>query len=155
MGSGDETTRPPSRPEGEALDLVERTRPGRVSVDLATEATDRLALGDYGGALRVAELLLGMRPEHAEALQVARECREKLEQMAVSRLGSLRAVPEVAVHGAELRWLGLDHRSGFLLSRVDGRNTIEEIIDVSGMTRLETLRTLVELLEAGAIRVGR
>jgi hypothetical protein len=40
-----------------------------------------------------------------------------------------------------------------LLSRVDGLSTIEEVLDVCGMPRLEALKTLVDLLERGAIRV--
>jgi hypothetical protein len=51
--------------------------------------------------------------------------------------------------------LGLDHRAGFLLSRVDGLSTVEEVLDICGMPRLEALKTLVDLLDRGAIRVER
>jgi len=34
---------------------------------------------------------------------------------------------------------------------VDGAHTLEELIDISSMQRLDALRTLVELLEMGAI----
>jgi len=44
-----------------------------------------------------------------------------------------------------------DHRAGFIVSQVDGSLSFEDICDLSGMTRLETLRTLVQLLEAGVI----
>jgi hypothetical protein len=56
------------------------------------------------------------------------------------------------VPDAEVRWLGLDHRAGFLLSRIDGVATVDELVDVSGMGRLEALKILAELLEAKAIR---
>jgi hypothetical protein len=59
----------------------------------------------------------------------------------------------MALGDSQLRWLGLDHRSGFLLSRIDGLSTVDELLDVCGMPRLEALKTLSELLERGAIRL--
>jgi hypothetical protein len=74
-------------------------------------------------------------------------------QLYASKIGDLSGVPVQALSENQMRWLGLDHRSGFLLSRVDGLSTIEEVLDVCGMPRLEALKTLVDLLERGAIRV--
>lgn len=152
--------RPPSSPpgpldegDGDALSLVDRRgRQSSPAIDLATEMNDRFALGDYTAALRTAELLLGRHPEHAEARNVSEACRNKLAQLYQSRLGPPSRVPKVAVDPTDVRWLGLDHQAGFLLSQIDGTQTLEEISDVSGMTRLDTLKILVELLDMGAIR---
>lgn len=153
-------SRPPSQPafpiEGEeeagALGLVaRRSRPSSPTIDLSSEMHDRFALGDYTTALRVAELILGRHERHEEAARISRTCREKLASLYGSRLGPLDRRPALAVEDEEVRWLGLDHRAGFLLSRVDGAHTLEELIDISSMQRLDALRTLVELLEMGAI----
>jgi hypothetical protein len=142
-------------PDGGALSLVDqRSRPSSPGLDLAAEMNDRYALGDYTAALRAAELILGSQPDHPEARRVSEGSRERLVQLYGSRLGSLKRTPRPAVEGAEVRWLGLDHRAGFLLSRVDGAHTLEELLDVSGMPRLEALKTLVELLDLGAIRLS-
>ena len=155
-------TRPPSlHPEahldapdvdaGDALSLVDsRGRPSRPGIDLTTEMHDRYAFGDYTAALSAAELILGRDPTDAEAIAVCHASREKLASLFLARLGSLEAVPR-PVEDVDVRWLGLHHRGAFLLSRVDGVASVEQILDVSGMPRLEALRTLVELLEAGAI----
>ena len=135
----------------EALGLVERRRPSEPALDLATEMSERFALDDFTGALRAAELLLGRVPDHEEARRYAALCRSRLEQIYRARLGSLGAMPNVVVPESEVRWLGLDHRTGFLLSLIDGRHSIEQLIDVSGMGRLEVLKNLVELLDAGTI----
>ncbi|MFO0714737.1 MAG: hypothetical protein U0353_33160 [Sandaracinus sp.] len=137
----------------ESLRLVSaRSRPLSVSPpDLAAEMNDRFALGDFTGALRAAELLLGQAPDDGEARQVAATSRDRLVQFHLARLGGLSAVLDLKVQGAEVRWLGLDHRAGFLLSCVDGSTTIEEIVDVSGMPKHEALRLLAELLEGGAV----
>jgi hypothetical protein len=139
--------------EGDALGLVDRSRPSTRDVDIVSDMAERYALGDFTGALRAAELLLGMAPDHPEALRYARSSRERLEQLYSSRLGALSRIAHVAVPDHEIRWLGLDHRAGFLLSRVDGCHSIEEVLDVSGMPRLEALKTLSELVSVGAVRL--
>ena len=50
--------------------------------------------------------------------------------------------------------LSLDHRAGFIVSFIDGANTIEDMIDISGVPRTEVLRVLDELLAQGAISLG-
>jgi hypothetical protein len=143
-------TTPPS--EGGALDLVDRSRPSQ-QLDLVGEMEELYALDDLTGALRFAELILGREPDNAQARQCAQNCRQRLIQLYASKIGDLSGVPVQALSENQMRWLGLDHRSGFLLSRVDGLSTIEEVLDVCGMPRLEALKTLVDLLERGAIRV--
>lgn len=140
--------------EGDALGLVDRSQPSKQDLDLTSDMAERYALGDFTGALRAAELLLGISPGHTEASRYAQSSRERLEQLFSSRLGPLTRVPRVAVPEHEIRWLGLDHRAGFLLSRVDGHHTIEEVLDISGMPRLEALKTLSELVGAGAVLLG-
>lgn len=138
---------------GDALDLVDRrSRPPLPSADPIIEMSERYALGDYTAALVTAELILGRDPENETAKQIAESCRERLIALYRARIGALERVPDVAVDGPEVRWLGLDHRAAFLLSRVDGRSSVVEIVDMSGMSTLEALKTMVELLDIGALR---
>jgi len=138
---------------GDALALVDsRSRPPPSPANPEQEMADRFALGDFTAALRLAELILGNDADNAHASETARVCRDKLAQLYLSRLGSLARQPRRAVKGADVRWLGLDHREGFVLSHIDGESSIEEIVDVSGMARIEVLKTLVQLLDVGAIR---
>jgi hypothetical protein len=151
---------PPATRSSESTDSLRlvsaRSRPSPAHPpDLAAEMNDRFALGDFTGALRAAELLLGQDPKDAEATQVATVSRDRLVSFYLARLGGLEAVLDLKVAGAEVRWLGLDHRAGFLLSCVDGTTTVEEIVDVSGMPKHEALRLLAELLDGGAVtRIG-
>lgn len=138
-----------SEEEG-ALDLVDRSSPSSPELDLEAEMRERFDLDDFTGALSVAELLLGRDPGHAGAKRIAEQSRRRLENMLTSRLGGTDRTPRVVVAESEMRWLGLDHRGGFLLSRIDGGH-VEDILDVCGMPRIEALKTLVELLDAGAI----
>lgn len=104
-------------------------------------------VGDYGAALERAEAILVVSPTDAEATRIAFECRQTLRERYEAKLGDLDKVPFVVVAREELRWLAIDHRAGFLLSHIDGISTLETILDVSGMPRLEAMRVLVELVQ--------
>jgi hypothetical protein len=66
-------------------------------------------------------------------------------------LGSLEQIPWLAIDASKLRSLDADHVTGFVLSQVDGEVTLETIIDVSGMPRLDALRILHRLVEQGTL----
>jgi hypothetical protein len=141
---------------GDALDLVSARAtpfmpdPGDPLVDLR----DRYAVGDFTGANEIAESILAVQPNNAEALRFRESCRDVLSQMYTARLGPSSGIPRLAIPAAELQWLSLDHRTGFLLSCVDGRSTIEEILDVSGMPALDALRILYTLLQQQIIHIA-
>lgn len=145
---------------GEALDLVDRSDSAadgpttfRITSDMVEEMEELYSADDFTGALRIAELILGGNPDHEQARRCAEMCRSRLEQLYINKIGSLDRVPVSALKDADLRWLGLDHRAGFVLSRVDGKATVEELADICGMPRMEVFKTLIELLNQGAISV--
>jgi hypothetical protein len=116
---------------------------------------DRYAVGDFTGALIVAESILDADPDNEDAKRYAQSCREVLTQMYAARLGPMDQVPSVVVPADQITWLSLDHRAGFLLSLVDGVSNIEEILDVSGMSRLDALRIMYTLAQQNVISLGR
>jgi hypothetical protein len=138
--------------ESDLLALVGRARPTQ-SLDLVTEMTERFALGDYSGALRAAQLMLGKNPEHALGQHYARESQGKLEDMYTSRLAAQGGVFRVAIPTADIAWLGLDPQVSGLLASIDGQTHYEALLAHCGMPRLWALRTLVELLDARVIRL--
>jgi hypothetical protein len=125
---------------GAAPEITERT------IDPVAEMRERFALGDYTGALEMAEILLADEPGDTEAAECAERSRAKLAHMYAARLGPLDRVPTVIVPRTQLRWLSIDHRAGFVLSLIDGSSTFEMILDVCGMPRLDALRILHELV---------
>ena len=121
--------------------------------DPVVEMQERFALGDYSGALVMAESMLEENPTHAEAREYAESCRSVLQQMYTARIGPLDRVPVVDIARDQLRWLSIDHRTGFILSLVDGISSLEMILDVSGMPPLDALRMLFELVQQRIISV--
>jgi hypothetical protein len=120
-----------------------------------SEMEERFALGDYSGALVVAESLLEEDPTHVEAREYADSCRTVLQEMYAAKIGPLNRVPVVEVARDQLRWLSIDHRAGFMLSLVDGVSSLEMILDVSGMPSLDALRILHELVEQRIISLRK
>jgi hypothetical protein len=125
-----------------APEITERT-----IEDPAAEMRERFSLGDYTGALEMAELILAEEPGNLEAAECGENCRSVLENMYAARLGPLDRVPMVVVPRTQMRWLSIDHRAGFILSLIDGSSTVDMILDVCGMPRLDALRILHELVQ--------
>ncbi|MFO0727015.1 MAG: hypothetical protein U1E65_24760 [Myxococcota bacterium] len=118
---------------------------------LLVSARDRLNLHDFDGALALLERIPSDDPAFLEAQDMLSETRVRLEQIYGGKLGSLEAAPKVLLSGEELIWLNLNHRAGFILSQVDGNVSYEDLISLSGMPRLDTLRILCTLLQEGVI----
>lgn len=120
----------------------------------AKEMQECYAVGDFSRALEIAEELLARSPDDFSARRCAQNCRDVLTQMYAARIGPLDQVLSVSVSPEEVQWLSLDHRAGFLLSLVDGQSTVDEILDISGMTRLDALKILNDLTERQVVRLA-
>jgi hypothetical protein len=146
--SGKKTAPPP--PMASEPEFLERAKKKSIRQDVPPteeEMNERVALGDYTGALSIAEKLLADDPGNATITGVADNCRTVLRQMYITKIGPMDRVPMVMVPRDQLRWLSIDHRAGFVLSLVDGVSSLEMILDVSGMPELDTLRILTELAQ--------
>jgi len=115
--------------------------------DPMAEMRERFSLGDYTGALEIADLILTDDSSNLEAAECSESCRSVLENMYAARLGPGDVVPMVIVPRTQMQWLSLDHRAGFVLSLIDGSSTLETVVDMSGMPKLDTLRILYELVQ--------
>ena len=136
-------SKPPPLPESASRRSLERVLADEAFADRMLE---RLASGDYLGALISAVALLETHPLHQDALDTAQIARTELRRLYIARLGSLEQVPHLAVGpGALFSMQLLDFRAGLVLSRVDGRSTLGEIADACGMPEHDALRILSEL----------
>jgi hypothetical protein len=78
----------------------------------------RFSMGDFKGALAVAEALLDEE-----------------------RIPIVMVPPDLLVH------MRLDHREAFLVSFIDGQSSLDAVLQASGMPMLEGLRAICELIE--------
>ncbi|RDV39722.1 hypothetical protein DV096_03915 [Bradymonadaceae bacterium TMQ3] len=108
--------------------------------------------GEFETALEIVSDVLH-QTDHAEARHLRGVLEGELERIQHDRLGSLVQVPTLNVSMGDIAGLDLDHRAGFLLSQIDGMLCFEDILDMSSMSRLETLTLLAELFAKGIIGV--
>jgi hypothetical protein len=87
--------------------------------------------------------------------QLARDSERRLEPAAseTRRRPSPYSVPWLVVTYEALRAMRLDNRDAFVLSLIDGRATVETIVDMAGMPEDETVGILGRLLHVGAIEL--
>lgn len=133
----------PDPPEGPAELLPE---------ELREEALELLA----GGLVEDAYQLLttpALGKADLETLAVVELLRTHLVDDVLMQVGSASAVLIVEMAGEELMKLNLPSDAGFLLSRIDGRTPVEDLVSLSGMDPFETFHTLGRLLAAGIVGV--
>jgi hypothetical protein len=117
---------------------------------LAREAADR---GDHVAAVEAAERAALEDPEGVVAPVVLHRHRDLLYRIYEGHIGEMTQVPLVAIPLHSIAGERLDHKAGFLLSRVDGMLSFEDILDVAGMPRLDAYRIISVLLRRGIIEV--
>lgn len=118
------------------------------------DVRDSFERGDHEGVIVHAQRILDQHPNHAAARRYLEGASELLKRSYLERFDDGRRVLRLAVKADDLAGLHLDHRAGFLLSLVDGVSTVDEILDVAPMPRLEVLRLLAHMLDERALLVA-
>lgn len=96
-------------------------------------------------AVCAVELILSEDPNSALAQKLVHRHRDAIMAVFQSYLGNLQRKPQLERPMHELESVSITPRAAFLLSRIDGELTLDEILDVSGMPRLEAYRHLSQL----------
>jgi serine/threonine protein kinase len=120
------------------------------------QARQALGLGDHTLAVSYAESALRVAEgfDSPEAQRLIDTEEMLIDHIFETRLGSLQhrlSVKEVP-SGPTAR---VSPEQAFLLSRLDGGGTVEEVLDLSPLPRRDTLRLLVEMLRDGLIATLR
>ncbi|MEO8707236.1 MAG: hypothetical protein ABI867_44830 [Kofleriaceae bacterium] len=135
-------------PDREAKE--DRTR-RRIST-LFERAMDWNRAGEFDRAVAAVDLALSEDPNSALAQKLIHRNRETMMSVFQAFLGDLQRQPTLARPLHELANAPISPRAAFLLSRVDGTLSLDEILDVSGMPRLEAYRYLCQLFLRGILR---
>ncbi len=107
---------------------------------------------DFDRAVTAVDLALSEDPNSALAQKLIHRNREAIMNAFQAFLGDLQRTPTLARPLHELGSAPISPRAAFLLSRVDGTLSLDEILDVSGMPRMEAYRYLCQLFLRGILR---
>jgi len=128
----------------------EKTR-RRIST-LIDQAQVWAATSELDKAVAAIDLALSEDPNSALAQKLIHRNRDTIMAVFQGFLGDLARQPMLARPLHELGAAPISPRAAFLLSRVDGNLSLDEILDVSGMPRLEAYRYLCQLFLRGILR---
>jgi len=128
----------------------DRTR--RRITALLDRAVEWSRTGELDKSVTAVDLALAEDPNAALAQKLIHRNRDTIMTVFQSYIGDLDRTPVLARPLHELAKAPISPRAAFLLSRVDGALTLDEILDVSGMPRLEAYRYLSQLLLRGILR---
>jgi hypothetical protein len=154
--------RPPRTPspnsiEGALLGAIEGSAAPviteRAIDDPVAEMRLLLTVGDRAGALELADLVLAADPGNLDAIDCQARCRTLLEDDYAARLGPFDRSPSVIRHPSQAELQAIDHRAGFLLSLL-GSSTLDSVLDLCGIPKLDALRILDELTKRGIVDVA-
>jgi len=107
--------------------------------------------GENERSLELAEQLLERYPHLTGLAELLEANRGKLEASLLAKLGDLESIPVPKTENLGRDNQDLDPRAAFLFSRIDGTMTLQDIIDISGMTQFESARLLLRLREIGLL----
>ncbi len=107
--------------------------------------------GDLERAVAAIELALTQDPESALGQKLVQRHREEIVTSLQQYLGDMNHNPRLAKPMNELGGMQIGPRAAFLVSRIDGGITYDELLDVSGMPRMEALRYLCQMVMRGVV----
>jgi tetratricopeptide (TPR) repeat protein len=145
----------------EILDEVDAAAPADETPDdqtrrrinaLLERAVAWSSAGEVERAVAAVDLALNEDPNSALAQKLLTRHRDAITGVFQSYLGDLERMPQLARPLHELQDAPINPRAAFLLSRIDGTLTIDELLDVSGMPRLEAYRHICQLYLRGILR---
>ena len=141
---------PGDQNDEDALAQIERDAPEGDSNERTTYIVQKLLLRGItqrdDGNLESASLAIAQALEKADDCAAAQKLiyaqEDDLVSVLMAGLGEASKVPELVVPLTEIPIDEIDNRAAFLLTRVDGNLSLEEILIVCGMPKLEALRHL-------------
>lgn len=151
---------PLAAPAAALVALVDMGAPNNESPDdrvrrritALVELAQREVSRDLVRAAHAAELALAEDPQSALGQKLVQRHRDSILQVMGQYLGDMDRIAKLGKPLAELSKMALSPRAAFLLSRIDGSLSFEELLDVSGMPRLEAYRYLCQLKMRGIVQ---
>jgi hypothetical protein len=132
-------------------DLARRAR--RHADGLVELCRGEVRAGHFAAAASLAEQALALREDAPAAwlADIVEPARALFEQAFEAHIGPPETIFVPAVSLEALAGQELDARAGFLLSRIDGPCSFEQIADATGMPPFDVLRGISSLLRLGAL----
>jgi hypothetical protein len=121
---------------------------------LLEDAQRLLRVHDWEGALDLYQMATALEPGRIELEGFIDLLRSRLVRRYRERIGDPSRIARLRIPLDRITDVNLPADAGFLLSLVDGRTSIDELLSLSGMGPFEAVRIFAGLLDAGILEVG-
>jgi tetratricopeptide (TPR) repeat protein len=122
--------------------------------DLLETALECLRDDDPEGALELLENVAARDPDALEVQGYIEMVRSRLLKRYREQFGSGSATPTLRLEADALLKFNLPSEAGFLLSMIDGRTTVQDLVSVCGMDEFRALRILAHMQAAGIVEIS-
>jgi len=102
---------------------------------------------DVAASLMVACSIVYLDPEHSVALRIKRRCAREMQRA----LARGEGVPRMALRWSALRERGLSPQAVSVLSCIDGRSSVDEVIGLTGLPPAVARETFAALVRDGIV----
>jgi hypothetical protein len=144
-GRGNQRPAPPPMP----LDMTYPPVPPAAREELITELRSRMEAQDLEQAYVVAQRVLERDPNNVEALGALRELQAR--NAGQPRTLHVGAVPQLRMSREQLDEYLLTSKERYVLSRIDGRRSLQQIIQVSPIQETELLKIVEAFIQRGFV----
>jgi hypothetical protein len=127
---------------------------GEADASLLADALELFRKGEVQESLELFETLASENPGRMEIQGYFELVRSHLYKYYHERIADPYGVLKVKITPKEIMRFNLPANAGFVLSMVDGRTSVNEILALSGMDPFEAVRVVSKLLEAGIVEVS-
>ena len=121
---------------------------------LVQEAVTLLRRGKLAEGLDVLETMALRDPGRLDVQAFVELARAALVRVYREHVGSGGGVPRVRIPADQVMKYNLPASAGFLLSLIDGRTSVEELLALSGMDPFDVMRGISNLLDAGIVEAA-
>lgn len=131
----------------------DETVTGASGESLLQVARDRLAAGELENAVRHLQAAASLEPHDRPLREHIAEVEYNVRARITDEGLVLSSVPVLTIGVDELAKLDLAPSEGFILSRIDGRSSVESIVKISPLAEIDALLVIWELLKGGHLRL--
>lgn len=134
-----------------AGDRATEATPKRRAETKFSEALAAEKQGNFGAAVQILEGLEAVQRDTPGLAEALPRVRDRFKRNVYETAFRREDVPVVAIGTGALERLKLTPSDGFVVSRIDGRLNVGEVIRISSLSEMDALRSLKRLLEAKVI----
>ncbi len=107
----------------------------------------------FEDALQLYEVYTALKPRDTKIKNKCQEIQKLLMDGLMAYIGSPKKIPKTIMEKSELLKMKLSRDQGFLVTQIDGKTSIEDLVKVFGKGKYETYKVILNLVQKKVISI--